>query len=194
MLLLAHMLRTSRVLSVLLIVGTTAACGPSDPAPRAAGATRPVPYADTVTVDHVLRSDARFSQFAAALDSTGLRARLRGPGPLTVLAVPNAAFNRLSRAQRRAFNDAPATLRLLLERHLLDRDVALPERPALLSAVPDTVGTLGLWPLVVARQGLRIGPARVLDRNVPAANGRIHVVNALLPAPPKGAATRGTQP
>ena len=110
MLLLAHMLRTSRVLSVLLIVGTTAACGPSDPAPRAAGATRPVPYVDTVTVDHVLRSDARFSQFAAALDSTGLRARLRGPGPLMVLAVPNAAFNRLSRAQRRAFNDAPAPL------------------------------------------------------------------------------------
>jgi uncharacterized surface protein with fasciclin (FAS1) repeats len=171
------------VLLGLVGLGGSACSTPDAPGSSSSADTSAVgsAYADTVTLATVLRSDPQFSTFTAGLDSAGLVALLRTPGPRTVLAVPNAAFDRLPRRLRPSLLDDPTALRPVLRRHILPGMVALPSVPATAS-VPDTLGPLEALPLplVATERGLRIGPARVLDRDIPAANGRIHVVDALL--------------
>jgi uncharacterized surface protein with fasciclin (FAS1) repeats len=133
-----------------------------------------------MTIDRVLRTDDRFSTLVAALDSTGLDSVLAEEGPYTLFAPPNAAFARLPEGTIEVLMaERPGRLRTILAHHVVDgrRDrAALEAAPTLRSRGGDT--------LRVRRDSvLTVGPATVVEDDVRAANGVIHVLDRVLPPP-----------
>jgi transforming growth factor-beta-induced protein len=63
-----------------------------------------------------------FSTLLEALDDAGLTDTLEGPGPFTVFAPTNAAFNRLTPAQQAALQD-PEVLEAVLRFHVLAGEI-----------------------------------------------------------------------
>lgn len=164
------------VLTVLLI-----GCGESGSTDTTADAPDLTVTADSMTIDRVLRTDDRFSTLVAALDSTGLDSTLAGDGPYTLFAPPNSAFDRLPEGTMGVLlTERTDRLRAILSRHVVAGDVTgddLADASVLTTLRGDT--------LRVRRDSvLSVGPATILDRDVPVANGRIHVLDRLLPPPP----------
>jgi len=169
---------------LLVFAAALGACGgeesPQGPASSAVPtAARP----DTMTLDRLLRTDGRFSSLVRALDSTGFDSTLAAPGPLTLFAPPDTAFAVLPAGTLPILlTDRRERLRTILSHHVVEGRI---EREALADASPLT--TLSGDTLRVRRTDstLRVGNARVLDGDVPTANGLVHVIDAVLrpPAP-----------
>lgn len=180
-------------LAVLVFASLLAACGTEE----ASDETRPasadvVEGADSMTIDRVLRTDRRFSTLVQALDSTGLDSVLSTAGPYTLLAPPDTAFDALPRGTVPAlFTERPDRLRTILAHHVVDDRVPL-------RAGPDTVvvTTIGGDTLRVQRgdSARVVGAARILDGDVEAANGLIHVIDAVLRPPPDDETQQGDGP
>jgi uncharacterized surface protein with fasciclin (FAS1) repeats len=175
---------------VVLVVagGLLAGCGEGeDGAGAADGPREPLRVdtvqADDVTVARLLGSDARFSTLVAALDSAGLRAALDSAGTYTLFAPTNAAFDALPEGTVEALlNDEREQLRRVLRHHLLPRRVAIggggPARRRVPTALDgDTLS------IATGRDTIRVGPARVLEADVRASNGVVHVIDRVLPPP-----------
>lgn len=139
--------------------------------PRTAGA-------DTMTIDHVLRTDDRFSTFAAAMDSTELDSTLRGEGPYTLFAPPNAAFDALPEGTLPILlNERPEQLYAIVAQHIV------PERAPL-------ANQSGAWQLptldgdslrlIATDTSVTLRNARVVDGDIETANGLIHVIDRVL--------------
>ncbi|MFO8098827.1 MAG: fasciclin domain-containing protein [Salinibacter sp.] len=154
------------------------ACGDDQAPQSAAPEAGPQGMADSLTIDHVLRTDDRFSTLAAALDSAGLDSVLRSDGPYTLFAPPNEAFEALPPGTVSALlTDRPDRLRLVLRQHIV------PQREGI-------DGRREPWGLpTLADDSLRLVPtdttvtvrnARVMDAGVETSNGVIHVVDRVL--------------
>jgi len=133
---------------------------------------------DTVTIDHVVRTDDRFSILARALDSTGLDSTLRGPGPYTLFAPPNSAFDALPEGTVPIlFNERLDQLRKILQEHVVTERVAMADRSA-----PWTLETLGgnTLRLTATDTTVVLRNAKVIDSGIETSNGLIHVVDAVL--------------
>ena len=150
--------------------------------PASVAAQAPV---DTMTIDHVLRTDDRFSTLVAALDSTGLDSTLRSEGPYTLFAPPNAAFEALPPGTLSTLlNDRPARLRLVLEQHVVPQRMAVAGRTGTWR-VPTLAGDS--LRLRVTDTTVTVRNAQVADSDIETANGLIHVVDRVL-RPPEEAA------
>ncbi len=173
---------TAAVLVVALALGLTA-CGPDatdDSTPSAPASSRS-PVADSTTIPRMLTTDDRFSTLRAALDSTGLDSLLATGGAFTLFAPPNGAFAAASAGPvEDVLTGDRDRLRALLARHVVGGRVAVGGRPGPRSVVPMSGDTLSLRP---APDGVRIDGTPILDANIQAGNGRIHVVDAVLRAP-----------
>jgi uncharacterized surface protein with fasciclin (FAS1) repeats len=120
--------------------------------------------------------DGRFSTLLKALDAAGLAERLQGEGPFTLLAPTDEAFDALPDARLEALLDDPEQLRAVLLRHVVEGEV-LSARIAGL----DRLDTLGGATLPVSTvRGVTLGEARVLQADVLASNGVLHVLDAVL--------------
>ena len=126
----------------------------------------------------VLQDEGRFSQFIAAVDSAGLDQTLSGPGPYTVFAPTNDAFR-----------TAQAGLDTLLQSENLDQlrgtllyHIASGETRAQDFQDGTSIQTLEGSDLSVTGTGeeLEVGGARLVETNLEAGNGVIHVVNRVL--------------
>ncbi|MEM9802048.1 MAG: fasciclin domain-containing protein [Planctomycetota bacterium] len=114
----------------------------------------------------------------ATLDSTGLLPLLDGPGPYTLFAPTNAAFAALDPAELNALFD-PANASAL-EYHIADGDfdaAALQGQRAITmrtgaDSLVDPIGPL-----------LLVNEARVVERDVLASNGMIHIIDVVLREP-----------
>ena len=180
-------------LAVLVFASLLAACGteegPDETRPASADV---VEGGDSMTIDCVLRTDRRFSTLVRSLDSTGLDSVLSTAGPYTLLAPPDTAFDALPRGTVPALlTERPDRLRTILAHHVVDGRVPL-------RTGPDTgvVTTLGGDTLRVQRgDSARVaGAARILDGDVEAANGLIHVIDAVLRPPPDDGTQQGGSP
>jgi len=161
----------------VLLVG----CGKSGSTDATADAPDVTVRADSMTIDRVLRTDDRFSTLVAALDSTGLDSTLASDGPYTLFAPPNSAFARLPEGTMDVLlTDRVDRLRAILSRHVVAGDVTgddLADASVLTTLRGDTLR-------VRRDSALAVGPAMIVDRDVPVANGRIHVLDHVLPPPP----------
>jgi uncharacterized surface protein with fasciclin (FAS1) repeats len=180
-------------LAVFVLASLLAACGPEE-APDAArrASADGVQGADSMTIGRVLRTDRRFSTLVQALDSTGLDSVLSTAGPYTLLAPPDTAFDALPRGTVPALlTERPDRLRTILAHHVVDGRVPL-------RTGPDTVAvtTLGGDTLRVQRgdSARVVGAARIVDGDVEAANGLIHVIDAVLRPPPPDDSQQGGGP
>ena len=163
---------------VVGIVVAMGACGGEEaPQPDAPGAG-PQAMADTLTIDHVLRTDDRFSTLVAALDSTGLDSTLRGVGPYTLFAPPNSAFEALPPGTvSTLLAERPDRLRMLLRQHIVPQRAPVAGRSGAWALPTLTADSLRL---VVTDTTVTVRNARVVDYDVETANGLIHVIDRVL--------------
>ena len=161
---------------IVFLVG----CGKSASTDTTADAPDVTVRADSMTIDRVLRTDDRFSTLVAALDSTALDSTLAGDGPYTLFAPPNSAFAQLPDGTMAVLlSERLDQLREILAHHVVKGRV---EAGRLADST--ALRTLGGDSLRVRRDSaLTVGPATVVDADVPVANGLIHVLDRVLPPP-----------
>jgi transforming growth factor-beta-induced protein len=138
------------------------------------------------TIAERVASDPQFSTLAAALEAADLVEALNGPGPFTVFAPTNAAFEALlaelgvSAAELLADPD----LADILLYHVVSGEL---RAAAVVAAAPTTVPTLledaGIA-VTVVDGGVKLNHrVNVTTTNIIASNGVIHVIDAVLLAP-----------
>jgi uncharacterized surface protein with fasciclin (FAS1) repeats len=134
-----------------------------------------------MTVDRVLRTDARFSTLAAGLDSTGLDSTLASDGPYTLFAPPNSAFEALPEGTLPVLlTDRLDRLRTILAHHVVASRVSLSTIVDTTTLMTLTGDSLRISP---SDSTLTVGNARVLENDIETANGLIHVIDAVLRPP-----------
>ena len=125
----------------------------------------------------------RLSAMVAAIDAAGLLGALDGPGPLTIFAPVNSAFDAIPPAEL----EAMLTDRAALEQLLLYHAAAERMSSAELAAARE-VTTLSEQPLSFAERpaGLSINgrQARVICADIQTANATVHLIDAVLMPPP----------
>jgi OOP family OmpA-OmpF porin len=131
------------------------------------------------TVLDLIRSDPQFSTFASLIDQSGFDDVISGVGQFTVFAPTDGAFESLPADVLAAVRRDPEVLEAVLGNH-----VVAGFAPST-SLTPGALRTVADRQLVISVDGVdvRIDSANVIDTDVNATNGVIHVVDGvLLPA------------
>jgi uncharacterized surface protein with fasciclin (FAS1) repeats len=123
----------------------------------------------------VLAVTGQFTQFLVAVDAAGLTETLSGPGPFTVFAPTDAAFAAVT------LPADPEALAAVAEYHVVEGLVAGFDLPAATSLLTMQGGEIA----VAVVDGLTVlnEVTTVILANVPASNGVVHVVDAVLIPP-----------
>ncbi|MFB6273764.1 MAG: fasciclin domain-containing protein [Salinibacter sp.] len=136
---------------------------------------------DSMTIPRMLETDDRFSMLRAALDSTGLDSLLATDGPYTLFAPPNKAFEALPPGTMEALlTEQTERLRTILAQHIVEGQVSTNE-----DSTPQSVVTLAGDTLTLDRTNERatIGEVAIIDGNIEASGGLLHVLDQVLPPP-----------
>lgn len=124
-------------------------------------------------------ANGSFNTLAAALQAAALVETLRGEGPFTVFAPTDEAFAQLpgGTVETLLQPENRAQLQAILTYHVVPGRVMLNEAMTL-----GTAATLqgGMLPVSYRDGSAWIGPAKILDADVEAANGVIHVIDRVL--------------
>ena len=129
------------------------------------------------TISEIAAASDDFTTLVAALGAAGLVETLAGEGPFTVFAPTNAAFAALPEGTVQGLlNDIPALTSVLLFH------VAGEKLPASAVVGSKSIVTLegSSAPVALDDSGAKIAGARVSVTNIPAANGVIHVIDAVM--------------
>lgn len=146
----------------------------------AAGLARPA-LARVVDIAATVSARPELSTLARAVAASGLAQQLADAGPFTLFAPNDAAFaalpagtlDELLRPANRAKLDQ------LLAHHAARRSIAAADLDQLIRPLQMLDGG---YVEINGMAGVRIGPARVVTADVPATNGRIHVIDRVLTA------------
>jgi uncharacterized surface protein with fasciclin (FAS1) repeats len=119
----------------------------------------------------------QFTTLLAALDAAGLSDEVANGGPYTVFAPTDAAFAALPPGTVEGLLADPEALTAVLLYHVVAGEVTATQASGLTSAP-----TLGGESLPIAQVGgdLQVGGATVIQADVFASNGVIHVIDAVL--------------
>ncbi|MHC5053151.1 MAG: fasciclin domain-containing protein [Planctomycetota bacterium] len=122
----------------------------------------------------------RCSTLVEALEKSGLSETLRGPGPFTLFAPTDEAFAALPEGRLDYLMENPEELKALLLRHIAPAKI-----PSSEVTWSNTIRTIaGQKLVVIVEEGIeRIDGAVVLERDMMATNGVIHVIDAVLEGP-----------
>jgi uncharacterized surface protein with fasciclin (FAS1) repeats len=125
------------------------------------------------------RDAGTFTTLIAAIDRAGLESTLAGEGPFTVFAPSDEAFAQLPEGTVDSLLAEPAKLAKVLTYHVVPGRVTAADVVGL-----TTAPTVNGEELPVSLDGsVHIDGARVLNADIEASNGIIHVVDrVLLPA------------
>lgn len=154
----------TRTLSAALLAGLALA-----PAARAGGTPQ-----DLLAT---AQADGNYTILVAALQATGLDAALAGPGPLTVFAPTDAAFQALGQATIDALLNDPPTLASILLHHVVPGSLGSAEVAA--AATLTTLFDQRLDVTVVGPSVL-LDQATVVQPDVLCSNGVLHGIDAVL--------------
>ena len=122
----------------------------------------------------------QFKTLAAALEAAGLINELRGAGPFTVFAPTDAAFAKLPAGTVESLlrPENKEKLKSILLNHVVSGNVPASK---VLKLNGRSVKTLqGSSIKVRTHNGVRVGNARVVQTDVMASNGVIHVIDTVL--------------
>lgn len=117
----------------------------------------------------------KFTTLATALKAAGLVDTLKGPGPFTVFAPTDEAFAKVPKADLDALLADKAKLTAVLTYHVVPgkvmaRDVKAGQ-VATVQGGKLTLGTMG---------GVTVDNARVVQADIVASNGVIHVIDSVV--------------
>jgi uncharacterized surface protein with fasciclin (FAS1) repeats len=162
-------MRSLLILGLLLVVGP--ALAQEDPAPT------DEPVAAETILD-VLEADGRFTVLLGALQSTNLVETLSGAGPFTLFAPTDEAFASVPEGTLDVLT--PEQLQAVLLYHVVGGGV-----DAATAAAAGEAPTAGGGALVFTASdtGLRVNEAAVTEADLAAANGVVHVIDAVLLPP-----------
>lgn len=129
------------------------------------------------SVDELVEERAELTTFNNLLRRSGVIAEIDGDGPYTLLAPTNAAFDRLPEGALGGLVDDPDHLKRVMEHHVLDGEYPTPA-----AFEPTSWPTLLDEPLSVmpAENGLVVGSALVVEPDLVADNGLVHIIDAVL--------------
>jgi len=117
-----------------------------------------------------------FQTLAAALEAAGLVDTLKGEGPFTVFAPTDAAFAKLPAGTLDALLADKQQLVRILTYHVVPGRVTAAEVVGLSKATTVEGGSLS----IDASNGVKINGAKVIQADVLASNGVIHVIDTVL--------------
>lgn len=135
----------------------------------------------------------QFTLLEAAVVKAGLATTLSGAGPFTVFAPNDAAFRAAGFADAAAINNADAnTLRNILLYHVVSGNYPAASLPTSQTALPTSLSVNGTAYVSKAASTsgttgtpVSINGARVVQADVQASNGTVHVIDRVL-MPPAG--------
>lgn len=159
-----------------------ATTSPATMAPSVAPTTAP----STQTVVGVAASNPEFSTLVAAVKAAGLADTLSGAGPFTVFAPTNAAFAKLPAGTVDSLLKPESKDKLagILTYHVVPGKVmAADAKPGAVKTVNGesfTIGVQGSDVVITDGQG---NASKVVQTDIPASNGVIHVIDTVLLPP-----------
>lgn len=136
------------------------------------------------TVVDIAASSSNFSTLVAAVEAAGLLPVLTGPGPFTVFAPTNEAFAKLppGTVERLLRPENRAELVAVLTYHVVPGRVTS-DQLAGRTLRAETVQ--GSRIAVDGRTGVRINGSTVIQADLVAGNGVVHVIDTVLLPPPR---------
>lgn len=163
--------------------GTEIPAAPPETTPPDAGVESPEPSAETESQDiiGVVESNNSFTMLAKALKAAGLEDTLKGDGPFTVLAPSDAAFAKLPQdaVQDLLKPENKEVLIKILTYHVVPGRVLSTD---LQSGEVKSVEGGPISVKVDPASGVQVNDATVVQPDVKASNGVIHVIdNVILP-------------
>lgn len=171
------------LIALFLSAGTAAAQTPQAPVAPAAPVTPSLPVVTPAgDVIDTLKASGQFTTFLKAADLVGLTAFVKGLPAVTVLAPADAVFAQLPAAEvdRLLAPANRAELQKLVLRHLINARVPFEAFKGAVTSAPTLGGE------VVELNGDQpptIGGAPVVQADVMATNGVVHVLGRVLSAP-----------
>jgi len=176
--------------AAMLVVGLSACGGGEDPDASNDGGDdmeneeeAPEMAQDSLTIVDIAVSDARFTTLVTALDSTDLVSSLSEDGPFTVFAPTNEAFEGLPDGALEDLlgADDKSELESILLYHVVEGSTMSGD----LEDGTQTVETLqgDEIEIEVSDEGVMVGDAQVVEADIEAANGVIHVIDGVLMPP-----------
>jgi uncharacterized surface protein with fasciclin (FAS1) repeats len=122
-----------------------------------------------------------FKTLAKALTVAGLVETLKGPGPFTVFAPTDEAFAKIPKADLDALLADKAKLTAVLTYHVVAGKVMASDVVKLKSAKTVQGGEVR----IDASNGITVNGAKVVETDVAASNGVIHVIDTVILPPAK---------
>jgi uncharacterized surface protein with fasciclin (FAS1) repeats len=167
------------LLSIAAFAVVVAACSPAaSPTP----APTPTPAAEEMgDIVDVATEAGSFSTLLTAATAAGLVETLQGDGPFTVFAPPDAAFAALPEGTLDSLLADPEALEQILLYHVVSGDVTSDQVVELTEAT-----TVQGAPIAISVMDGTVSlndSATVVTADVPASNGVIHVIDAVLLPP-----------
>lgn len=142
----------------------------------------PAPFltaARAQTLIDIAASTEEFSTLASAVETAGLVGDFSAPGPLTLFAPTNAAFESLPDGQLAALLADPGALAELLAFHLVAGQLLASDVAALDGESAVTIQGEALE-VRAAGADITVGDARLILTDIIASNGVVHAVDAVL--------------
>lgn len=127
----------------------------------------------------ILAADANFSTLVTAVTEAGLVDTLKGEGPFTIFAPSNSAFDNLPEGTLVTLLGEIPTLSDILTYHVLPGEV---DSAAAVAAAGTSVTMQNGDEAAITSEsgGLYIDGAQIIMTDIPAANGVIHVIDAVM--------------
>lgn len=134
-----------------------------------------------LTIAQVISRTPELRTLSVALQAAGMVNSLSGAGPVTIFAPTNQAFATLPSGTLQNLLNTPTALVNVLRYHIVADRVGSADL-ARLGVVLSTQGQ-SITVTVGANGSERIGNATIIQRDIVAANGVIHVINGVLTPP-----------
>lgn len=149
------------------------------PSFTAASPAPPPPTAPLENLMDTLHRTGHFKHLIAAIKATGLTSPFNASGPHTLFAPNDFAFGKLAKEVLIDLYkpEGKARLTAILRLHLVPRRVkaaAAGDAPAPLKSLQGDELAMN------TAQGLRVNEARIVERDLEASNGLIHVIDTVL--------------
>lgn len=125
----------------------------------------------------VLVADGRFMTLVDLVTTAGLAETLQGEGPFTVFAPTDEAFAALPEGTLDELT--PEDISAILLGHVVEGNVMAADVVTLADTEVETVGG-DLWMVTVDGETVMIGDATVIEADLEASNGVIHVIDMVL--------------
>lgn len=120
-------------------------------------------------------SNPDFSTLVAAVTAANLVEALQSPGPFTVFAPTNAAFEKLPPGTVQTLVDNPPQLARILKYHVVAQALSQADL-----AKTDTVPSLEGSPIPIRSNPFEVKNSTVLNADIEASNGIIHVIDTVI--------------